>query len=348
MRHNPLSLGRSYFPPWDSGLAYHAITSGAGWDDVEHYFRLIWESQWILSARSLGTRGAVMDLDVLAGDDENVFLSISQPLSFQQDLGYYFVFDANKLVRGGAKVGVVDLLDGYQDALADAREEGDWRDYEHLPPSQWSAGVYARFLDLVKLYQENLRFSGRDAQRWVDWCMGGSEPRDLVQSTRDFLDDMESQINVPWNLTKARMQSEILVKDHLDLDARAGLRGVCFRHIYFELEDFYRIFTGARLEELNTDLGDDCYKLGYPYRCPFCKEPLVPWDSSEYIFSSRPWVEITIESERRPAVPCRVCEGYLLFGEPMGRDRAATEDVFLPFGDVDVSDVRGLRPARCY
>ena len=350
MRRNPISRGRSYFPPWDSGLAYHAITSGVKWDDVEHYFRQVWESQWILSSEALGACAAVMDTDVLAGDHENVFLSISQPLGFQQDHGYYLAFDADKLVRGGAKVGVADLLDGYQDALAAVREEGDWKNYEKMSPLKWPDGMYERFKDLVRLYQENLRFSGYEAQQWINWCMGGGEPEDLTFYARKFTIDMESDIRPPEDIESARRFSEIIVKDHLNLDKRSGLVGVCFRRIYFELDDFYRLFTEGAHERLTTDLGGTCFSSGRPHRCPFCEEPLVPGMTAREVLDADPWVKVYLEGHGMLAVPCEPCGGFVVFGDAMGHDpyEVADEDLLVPFGDLDYSDYSKAKVGRCH
>lgn len=64
MPRNPLSYGRSYFPPWTHGWAYHAITHGHAWQDVEANFVQVWQSGWILAApeRARGS-GAIMGLD---------------------------------------------------------------------------------------------------------------------------------------------------------------------------------------------------------------------------------------------------------------------------------------------
>lgn len=347
---NPLSRGQSYFPPWSNQLAYHATTHrqrsvvGPLWQQSEANFQQLWASGWILSAaaRRGDVAGAIMSYDLLAGDAENVFLSVSQPLSFQGDSGYYLLFDAETLLNEGAQLGVVDLLEGYQDVLADARDGGDWKDYANLPLDQWPPALVLDFRQGVEELQSQLRFTGSDARRWSRWLFSDEEkpPRDLFDRAEHYLYEVQhSTLHMPADLGQARRFAELVVPHHLDLERSDGLEGVAFRHIYFELDDFLNLFETEPGRPILAELGNQCWTRGYPYRCPECHTPLVDGGTIAEILGDNPWLHIWGgDRVMVQAVPCNTCQAYLVL------EQASQEDVSEPDLWVDFAAVEGSVP----
>jgi hypothetical protein len=303
-------LRTSYYPT--GCLTHHLITRPA----FQNFSR-VWKQGALLSdaARSQAgkrSKGHIFSTDRLAGDGDYVFLSLSAPADTIRHWGYAFVFDALQVIQDyDAKVGVVDLIHARVHAVSKAIESAidPGVTWENWPQTFIADEVIKEFKKLEK----HLRLTGDDAIKYVSQiCVEGKMPEILKDIRwwvqKNNIGEGHRLLWIPAALEELAGSSEIMVPEALPVSDAVG---VCYEKVYFTMPDFLR-FLGKRRGL--PDVGP-IHDVGFPYRCPFCSDPMVPGHTLVQVLGNKPWVKAeTKQRDFFDVMQCASCRTWVKRG----------------------------------
>lgn len=226
---------------------------------TEEAFRTIWKQGVLLSStvrkecEEFGERvhnSLIFATDVAAGDDQYVFLTITEPHSIGSR-GYCFGFDAHQLVGAGAVIGLSDLGSFF---YGRATEKIGVKDRNDL--STWTPEQIRQFKEIIKPAQDVWRISGEKAIDWLDWVLGKRAKNPVsARAIRTSANKVTGtgryegigEHNIEWISQDRRSarKAELLVPRMLYLDM---LVGVIFRKNWVEIQDFVDFYGSPGAE----------------------------------------------------------------------------------------------------
>lgn len=321
---NPFTGAGTYYPASDIFLkAYHIITGTdekVGTVDLEKAFASIWTSGALLSYRerekqSFVEETALFERDIIAGDDEYVFLTVCEPYK-RQDAIYSFVFDPFVLIEHGGIVRLEDLGTHYLYIVSRINYGGEL----------WSENQIREFRKKADLVKSVYDLRSRNAIYWLEWIAGLKKihPLKYIRFKR-FFAEVLPYIYVSSDIFNSRIHAvdnaELVFPTMLPLNL---LTGVIFRRDYYEIDDFVKYYglPGTVPDEILPRSYEKWVKKrkGHPIRCPRCDEwmglpplalPERPTDKSEvfYTLERSRW-------ERFEGMVCNVCGAVFYVPDP--------------------------------
>jgi len=311
----------------DSCLARHVVSypSKENFESIWSGGRLLSEKERIIAGKGRGRQ--IFDLDRFTGDDRYMFLSLRSPVSFMSRKGYEFVFDIHKLMkRYNVKIGITDLL-FYRSCIVKMvieREGDDTITFDNWMKSYISDEVMYWFSDLDKYF----RLIGKDAERYVfDVCYGDNVPLSLKRALswveKQGIRDDYGLVQLPKTQEEAINKVEVLVPDYVVVSDAVR---VCYAYVWFEIADFLSLTDGKkRLPESDAGFHDE-----FPYRCPFCFNPLVPGDTLDSIVDGNPWFHAIGRDRRLYTVGgCFSCGAWFIDDVSSGELTLVDENDFM-------------------
>jgi hypothetical protein len=221
--------------------AYHLHEIAA----TEAAFREVWRQGVLLSSLERDRLGGghssmIFATDVVACDDQYVFLTVAEPHSIGHH-GYHFVFDPYVLVEEGALIGLTDLGTMFYGSLSEQLGVENRNDLW-----TWTQGQIEAFQRLIEPVQKAWRVSGRKAVEWLRWVQGDRARNPVTAKTlrANAIGIRVGEHNIEYivkDRTSAR-RAELLVPFELDLRTSRALKGVIFRKNWIPIGEFVEAY----------------------------------------------------------------------------------------------------------
>lgn len=251
---------------------------------TEEAFRTIWKQGALLSStvrqecEEAGEKvhnSLIFATDIAAGDDQYVFLTITEPHSIGSR-GYCYGFDAHRLVEAGAVIGLSDLGTLF---YGRATEKIGVKDRNDL--STWTPEQIQQFKELIRPARDVWRISGEKAIAWLDWILGKRAKNPVsARAIRTAANKVTGtgryesigEHNIEWISQDRRSsrKAELLVPRMLYLDM---LVGVIFRKNWVGIQDFVDFYGNPGTEPppaLEPLQAHALESSGHPARCSRC------------------------------------------------------------------------------
>ena len=252
--------------------AYHLHEIAA----TEAAFREVWRQGVLLSSlerdkMGRGHSSMIFATDVVGGDDQYVFLTVTEPHSIGHH-GYHFVFDPYVLVEEGALIGLTDLGSMFYGSLSERLEVKNRNDLW-----SWTEAQIDEFQRRIEPVQKAWRIGGRKATEWLRWVQGDRARNPVSAKTlrENTVGIRVGDHNIEYivkDRTSAR-KAELLVPFELDLRTSRALKGVIFRKNWIPAGDFIEFYgepgtePPPAIEPLEAHMLPD---TGNPAVCPKC------------------------------------------------------------------------------